>query len=427
MFDALRQYADARMNFLERPPNGRNSQPPPYSIFLADQLWEATYALRLGRMIQSQLTLIELRFDRTREALQRLEELRQVSNGPKLRDAARPPSIRGRETWRSFEIGRHQCNWPPRSFRKKREEAELAETQARLAFAERQFQTAAQQTVFTEDDLKKIHIRLSEEREDLEAELHQTAADRRVDQQTLEKMEQQLEARSIKQTPRTSIDRAGQNMERVKADLELKRAEVDTRTAEEDLLRQLLDFVGGERQLWDARFAVAHSAEPGQAREAYARFSPLFNNVAASRDYVRQQVLVVSGQAGEVAHRLRTAAGAEERGRLESLVNNFRQREQAYDRALRRLDHTTRFVERWKAEVKYQHKELPLSDRLVDWSRQAGGGTKTVWNFEVFSAEDTIELDGKQIIGRRSITVGKIISALGILLIGYWICLRLAS
>ncbi len=403
------------------------AEPPPYSVFLADQLWEATYALRLGAEgIQSQLTLTELRFDRTREALQRVEErLRQVSE---QLETANGEAQAARQRWlRDTEELRKQAasvQLAAAELSKKREEAELAETQTRLAFAERQFQTAAQQTVFTEDDLKKVHDRLSEERASLEAELLQTAADRRMQQQTLEKMEQRL--KSTKQTPGTSTDKAGQNMERVKADLELKRAQVDTRTTEEDLLRQLLDFVGGEQQLWDARFAIAHSAEPGQAREAYAKFNPLFNNVAASRDYARQQVLVVSGQAGEVAHRLRTAAGAEERGRLESLVNNFRQREQAYDRALRRLDHTIRFVERWKAEVKYQHKELPLSDRLADWSRQAGGGAKTFWNFEVFSAEDTIELDGKQIIGRRSITVGKILSALGILLIGYWICLHLA-
>ena len=405
------------------------AEPPPYSIFLADQLWEAAYALRLGAEgIQSQLTLIELRFDRMREALQRVEErLRQVSERLETaNDAAQAAQQRRLRDMEELRKRAASVQLAASELSKKREEAELAETQARLAFAERQFQTAEQQTVFTEDDLKKVHTRLSEEREGLEAELHQTAADRRVQQQTLEKLERRLDARFAKQTSGASIDRAGKNMERVKADLELKRAEVDTQTAEEDLLRQLLDFVGGERQLWDARFAVAHSTEPGQAREAYEKFSPLFNNVVASRDYVRQQVLVVSGQAGEVVHRLRTATGAEERGRLESLVKNFRQREQAYDRALRRLDHTTRFVERWKAEVKQQHKELPLSDRLVDWSRQAGGGAKTIWNFEVFSAEDTIELDGKQIIGRRSITVGKIISALGILLIGYWICLHLA-
>ena len=405
------------------------AEPPPYSIFLADQLWEAAYALRLGADgIQSQLTLIELRFDRTREALQRAEErLRQVSE---RLETANDTAQAVQQRWlRDIEELRKRAasvQLAALERSKQREEAELAETRARLAFAERKFQAAEQQTVFTEDDLKKVQTRLSEEREGLEAELHQTAADRRGQQQTLENLERRLDARFAKQIPGASIDRAGQNMERVKADLELKRAEVDTRTAEEDLLRQLLDFVGDERQLWDARFAVAHSAEPGQAREAYAKFSPLFNNLAASRDYLRQQVLVVSGQAGEVVHRLRTATGTEERGRLESLVKNFRQREQAYDRALRRLDHTTKFVERWKAEVKQQHKELPLSDRLADWSRQAGVGAKTIWNFEVFSAEDTIELDGKQIIGRRSITVGKIISAFGILLIGYWICLHIA-
>lgn len=405
------------------------AEPPPYSIFLADQLWEAVYALRLGAEgIQSQLTLIELRFDRMREALQRAEErLRQVSERLEIaNDEAQAGEQRRLRDMEELRKRAASVQLAASELSKKREEAELSETQARLAFAERQFQAAEQQTVFTEEDLKKVHTRLSEEREGLEAELHQTAADRRVQQQTLEKLERRLDARFAKQTSGASTDRAEKNMERVKADLELKRAEVDTQTAEEDLLRQLLDFVGGERQLWDARFAVVHSTEPGQAREAYKKFSPLFNNVVASRDYVRQQVLVVSGQAGEVVHRLRTATGAEERGRLESLVKNFRQREQAYDRALRRLDHTTRFVERWKAEVKQQHKELPLSDRLVDWSRQAGGGAKTIWNFEVFSAEDTIELDGKQIIGRRSITVGKIISALGILLIGYWICLHLA-
>jgi small-conductance mechanosensitive channel len=215
-------------------------------------------------------------------------------------------------------------------------------------------------------------------------------------------------------------------MELIKAGVELKRAQVDMRTAEEDLLRQLLDFIEGERQLWDARFAAVQSKEPGQAHDAYAKFNPLFNNVTAFRDYVRRQVLIVSGQAGEVEHRLRTAKGAEERGRLQSLIDVFRQKEQAYDRALRRLDHTARFVERWKAEVTQQHEELPFSDRLVDRSLQIANGAKTMWNFEVFSAEDTIEVDGKQIIGRRSITVGKIVSALGILVIGYWICLHVA-
>jgi potassium-dependent mechanosensitive channel len=405
------------------------AEPPPYSIFLADQLWETAFGLRMSADgIQSQLTLIELRFDRTREALQRAEErLRQAAERLEtLNDQAQAAHQRWERDLEELRKRVASVQMAALELVRRREETELAETHARLAFAERQFNTAEIQKVFTEDDLNKVRTRLSQEREELQGELHQTAADRHVQQQALQEMERVLESRSAKQTLEASSDRVGRNTERIKAAVELKRAQVDTRMTEEDLLRQLLDFVEGERQLWDARFTVAHSTEPGQARETYAKFTSLLNNAVASQDYLRRQVLVVSGQAGEVEQRLRTAGGTEERGRLRSLLQNFRQREQSYDRALRRLDQTTRFVERWKAEVKEQRNELPLSDRLADWSHQAGSGAKALWNFEVFSAEDTIELDGKQIISRRSITVGKIVSALGILVIGYWICLHIA-
>jgi len=91
------------------------------------------------------------------------------------------------------------------------------------------------------------------------------------------------------------------------------------------------------------------------------------------------------------------------------------------------VDQTSRFLDRWKSEFKEQRKELPLSARIEDWRQHAWENVKTAWQFEVLSAEDTIEVDGKKITGRRSVTVGKIVSALAILLIGYWLCLYLAG
>ena len=37
------------------------------------------------------------------------------------------------------------------------------------------------------------------------------------------------------------------------------------------------------------------------------------------------------------------------------------------------------------------------------------------------TAEDTITVDGQQITGRRSVAIGKILMALGILVLGYWL------
>ena len=57
------------------------TEPPPYSILVTDQLWDAVYSLRLTvEGLQSQLDLLSLRFERARQALTGAEErLRQAS------------------------------------------------------------------------------------------------------------------------------------------------------------------------------------------------------------------------------------------------------------------------------------------------------------------------------------------------------------
>ena len=43
-----------------------------------------------------------------------------------------------------------------------------------------------------------------------------------------------------------------------------------------------------------------------------------------------------------------------------------------------------------------------------------------IWDFELFAVQDNIEVDGQIISGKRSVTVDKVVSALAILIIGYW-------
>jgi len=91
------------------------------------------------------------------------------------------------------------------------------------------------------------------------------------------------------------------------------------------------------------------------------------------------------------------------------------------------MDRASRFLERWKSVFKEQRHELPLSARAAEWWEPAWDRMTATWQFEVFSAEDTIEVDGQKITGHRSVTVGKIVTALIILVVGYWICLYHAS
>lgn len=401
---------------------------PPYSILLADELWDTTFSLRLAEEgIQSKLNMIELRFDQARGLLKSADErLRQASE---RLEAAKDPHDRARAQWaRDMEALRSRAaslmlTATQRS--RTRIEEELAEARARLAFAQRQLQTAEEHVAFTDEDLNKVRARLTQERQGLDGELQHTIAQERAQSETLAAAERELEALNARGAKGSSHQLTGRAV-RLKRAVELKRAQLDNVTLKTDLLKQLLDTVEGERQLWESRFAIAQGVDPTKAREAYRQSNPMLTNFQASRNYLQQQVAVVSGQVSEQDNRLSNASAGDDQARVEAVLEVYRQRQALYNRVLQRLDQVTRFVERWQSEFREQRKELPLSTRLTDWVKQAAGLATVVWNFEIFAAEDTIEVEGKTITGRRSVTVGKILTALGILLVGYWICLYLA-
>ena len=425
----LEQTRQRRAEFTKTQSDATNpSESPPYSIFFADQLWDTSFSLRLAvEGLHSQLSLTELRFNRARESLLAAEAgLRQASE--RAETAKGSPGV-SRERWlRDLEALRQRAAaamLQAAELSKTRVQEELEDARARLGSAERQLESVEPHVDFTEADLGKIRTRLSEERKSLAEDLERTTTARRRHSDQLRTIERELAARLAKQTHQTG--KIPESSRQLQATAEVGRIQADNLALKGDLLQLLLDVVEGERQLWESRFTIAHGAEPGKVREAYDRFTPLFANFHASQDYLRQQMSIVSGQIGELETRLKHNQGTRDRAQARALLQAHQQRQQIYNRALQRVDQASRFLERWKAEFKEQRKELPLSARLEDWWQRAWENVKIVWQYEVFAAEDTIEVDGKTITGHRSVTVGKIVSALVILLVGYWLCLYLAG
>lgn len=401
------------------------AEPSPYSIFMADQLWDTVHSLNLAAEgLQSQRELLTLRFEQAREALTTAgERLRQSSE---RFETAKDPREADRER-RNYELAALRARaasvlLEAAQLSTRRVEEELDGTKARLAFEERRLGAVLPHVSFSKSDLDRIHIRLAEERVRLETQLEQTFFERQRLSQVIQKAEQRSAFLRRKlpagkeETPASA---------RAKAEVELVQARQDNLATQGDLLQQLMNVVEGERQLWDSRFVIAHASEPGKAREAYKRFAPLFDNFHFFRDYLRQQAGIVSGQISELESRM-SHTPASQHALLQDLIRAFHEREAVYTRTLHRMDEAARFMERWRADFKQQQKELPLSDRLQEWLTHVKSLTNDAWDYEFFSVEDTIEVDGKTITGRRGVTVGKTITALGIFLIGYAVCLYVA-
>lgn len=400
-------------------------EPPPYSIFQADQVWDTVHSLKLAAEgLQSHRELLTLRFEQAREALTTAEErLRQASE---RFETAKDSGEADRER-REYELAALRARaaavlLEAAQLSTRRVEEELAGIKAQLAFEERRLEAVLPHVVFSETDLERVLTRLAEERFRLEEQLEQTLSERQRLSQAVQKAERRLDVLSRKQSAEK-----GETPESIRArvEVELVHARQDSLAAQSDLLQQLMNVVAGERQLWESRFVLAHASEPGKAREAYQRFSPLFDKFHSFRDYLRQQAGIVSGQISELESRV-SHTPASQRPTLQDLIRAFHEREEAYTRTLHRMDEAARFMERWRADFEQQQKELPLSDRLKDWVTHVESLIKDAWDYELFSAEDTIEVDGKTITGHRSVTVGKSLTALAIFLIGYVVCVYVA-
>jgi small-conductance mechanosensitive channel len=403
-------------------------EPSPYSIFLADQLWDTVHSLKLAAEgLQSQRELFTLRFEQAREALATAEErLRQASErlettkdhgqvGPERRDYELA-ALRARAASVLLEAAQLSIT---------RVEEELDGAKARLAFEQRQLDAVSPHAIFSEADLAQVRTRLAKERLRVEEQLEQSIVERQRQSQTVQQVEQRLDLLRNKGAGGKDAVEETPAISRAKAAVELARARMDNLVSQSDLLQQLMNVVEGERQLWENRFVIVHTSEPGKAREAYKRFTPLFDNFRASRDYLRQQAGIISGQISEVENRMRHSS-APLRATLQDLIRTFHEREETYTRALHRMDEAARFMERWRDEFKQQQKEVPLFDRLEELLTHIGSLGKDAWRYELFSAEDTIEVDGKTMTGHRSVTVGKTLTALAIFLIGYVVCVHLA-
>lgn len=407
------------------PQTDGSAESPPYSVFYADQLWDTVYSLRLAvEGLQSQVSLLELRSSHARDVLTAADErLRQASE---RLETTQGTAQDDRQRWlRDLESLRQRAaaaELQAAEASRIRVAEELSDARARLESALSRLLAVEAEVEFTEADLAKIRKRLSEEQQRLGDELDRTTAERLRQFEELRAMEEQVAAR---------LSAAGRqvtrNTRRLQANAEVARIRTDNLSFKSDLLQLLLDVVEGERQLWESRFAVSGGHDAGKIREAYDRFTPLFHHFQASRDYVRQQAGITSGQIAELETRVKNGQTSEARAHARALLDVYRQREEIYDGTLRRLDQTSRFLERWKSIFKEQQQELPLSARLQGWWEGASERATAVWNWEVFNAEDTIEVDGKKITGHRSVTIGKILTALVILSIGYWLCLYCAA
>ncbi|HEX6827347.1 MAG TPA: mechanosensitive ion channel domain-containing protein, partial [Burkholderiales bacterium] len=463
---------------------------PPYSIVLVDrlrqELQDATLRLNsadaLVRMIDSEAEAIRGLLQKSQELLRKAEEQLESARGDPARAAAaawrrdlEALAVRtGGATLAALEIARDNAR------------ADIAIIRLESEFTESQLKEAEKQVHFSQADMDAIKSRVAAQRTELQKELDaalvvRSAAERKLTETgvrvTAERQKRDALQRELEEARKAAAGaaadvKAGEEKERGLLDklnpvaaLEARRArdqaaqlQARVGTLEKDaaggaaaltalerseevqrvrdrtaaitveLITNLIMSSDIQSAFWDLRFSAASGGDRSalDLAKVYEGSQALLKRLDPTRDYIRHQLELtltqVAQQQGAVVSADDPASAEHARAMVEALAD----RERAYIRALSEIQQLRQLLERWVAEFRTQAQERRAADTTRYWLDTVRKILGDAWQFELFTVQDTIEVDGQKITGSRGVTVGKVTTAILILVLGY-LLLRVAA
>jgi len=292
---------------------------------------------------------------------------------------------------------------------------DLLETLAQLQLARKQLGVASEQVELTQQDIDQVNKNIESESQQIIAELKRvvTASDLKNKAGQQERLEPSATGQAVTQSQLSEPDQIGQARHN-NADIKLQ------------ALNRMLLYLQMQRDIWNLRWAYAKVTNREKAGVAYDKIAQNQAVLKAVHDYIDQQrhsvLMLVTNQS--VQELDPNVVG------LDALGDELRHLDLdqvvSYSRLLGAIEATQNLLERCKQELDDRFAVKSFSDYLAGALLTTRDFAAQVWEFELFAVQDNIEVDGHIISGKRSVTVDKVMTALAILIVGYWFAVRLA-
>lgn len=292
----------------------------------------------------------------------------------------------------------------------------VREAQYKLQLARKQLSVALEHVELTEQDINQAIKNIEVETQHIFAELNALLSSDNLNKNT-----------ETVETPR-AIDNAEIVRQATSQDQldQIKQARMHASDIKLQALRRVLEYLQVQRDIWNFRWVYATETDVKKIREAYSRIKKREALMKEVHDYILQQrqyllTEVTNQTVKEIDLRV---IGSDP---IRDTIKKFKlDQVDSYSRLLGVIESTESLLERFKSDLDNRFQVKTFADYLTQALLDTHDIVLQVWDFELFTALDTIEIDGQQISGKRSITIGKVFTALAILIIGYWFAARLA-
>lgn len=399
------------------------AQPPPYSLLLIDQLREALQTANVE--VQAAKTRKTMIADESEEAEKRFKAAEVLSRQCEERLlVVTSTEERNRQTWLR-DLAR---------LRRRVAAEDVSEAQAQIADAdadeammravaqllETQLAAARKSIRFSQSDLDGVLVAIDRQRAQWEERAKTLSGSAAAVHLDVERAQQALtEARA--QLPKASETPAQRT-----ARLALLEQEVTWRQRQSDnhdmaveSVQRLLELQSWERTGWQFRWYMVNGRDADKLPEASAVLEERIARLGNWSRYVDREIALSNGRVGEFELRRKAVLSAAETDLVMRFIAAERDRTELLRTAQQSVENFRRTLEIWREEFMSGAHEQSFGQMVGGLEKAVQRGIQSFWNFELFSAEDSLDIDGRKVLATRSITIGKSLGVVLLLLVGY--------
>ncbi|MCX7098636.1 MAG: mechanosensitive ion channel [Methylococcales bacterium] len=274
---------------------------------------------------------------------------------------------------------------------------DLQANQAKLELAKKQLGLASEHSEFSQQDLDQVLKNIELESQNIIAELKQLDSS---------------------ESPTKEAQTANPSA--------LILAKQDTTDTKRQALNRMLVYLQMQRDIWNLRLLYSKVTDREKAAVAYEKITQNQAVLDAVHDYISQlrHHLLADVTRSTVQEIDPTIIGPENVGI--SLRNLGLEQVVYYSRLMGIIESTKNLLDRCQQELDERFQVKTVADYLAEGLQASKEFMAQIWQFELFAVDDSIVVDGQTISGKRSITVSKTLTALAILIVGFWFAVRVA-
>ncbi|HXY55867.1 MAG TPA: mechanosensitive ion channel domain-containing protein [Nitrospirota bacterium] len=201
---------------------------------------------------------------------------------------------------------------------------------------------------------------------------------------------------------------------------------VEANSAKIRFLKGMMQMLDTAQTIWEDRYWLTQNSDLQEINEKLEWTKRTLDGIKLWKkdieDRLSNWVALVQSQREKLNETDKTEA---ERRQDRIILNAYEERQAMLLRASEYLARGERLANRLYSELNDRQQHAPLKSHIKKIFAVVGSLLKSVWNTELYVAEETVIAEGSRIARPIGVTVGKVIKALILLVVGTWAAYRL--